>query len=176
MADIDTENFKADEISQAANTLWYESQQFRVPELWHVASPPRQAVFALRHKVFGTGGRRLPQGVRGAHGRFNRLQWTLDGKPRLVDYLGRTESEAEEESIADPREEFVPPPPEEEKDAVEHPGIRPMWLLRFFTSWWGAPAGTEKAAGDGKNTKVKPDVPATDTSNAEQQPSPSLST
>jgi hypothetical protein len=30
-----------------------------------------------------------------------------------------------------------------EEDVVEHPGIKPMWLLRFFTSWgarWGSGA------------------------------------
>jgi hypothetical protein len=42
-------------------------------------------------------GRKLPEGVHGAHGSFNRLQWRLDGRGVLVDELGRTESEAEEE-------------------------------------------------------------------------------
>ena len=114
-----------------------------MPDLWHTATPPRQKVLELREKMFGTGGRRLPPGVHGAHGRFSRLQWTLDGQARLVDYLGRTESEAEEESSVDPNSVFIVPPEEEEEDLVEHPGIKPMWLLRFFTSWgarWGAPA------------------------------------
>lgn len=114
-------------------------------------------MFALREKVFGTGGRRLPEGVHGAHGPFNRLQWTLDGRERLVDYLGRTESEAEEESglehlrrdggvrvdRAENEEE------EEDDDLVAHPGIKPMWLLRFFTSWgarWSASASTPAVA------------------------------
>jgi hypothetical protein len=86
--------------------------------------------------------------VHGAHGRFNRLQWTLDGQARLVDYLGRTESEAEEESSVDPNSVFIVPP-EEEEDLVEHPGIKPMWLLRFFTSWgarWGAPAPSREGS------------------------------
>jgi hypothetical protein len=148
MSDIDAENARADKTSQATHTLRYESEQFSVPDLWHTATPPRQKVLALREKVFGTGGRRLPLGVHGAHGRFNRLQWTLDGRERLVDYLGRTESEAEEESVVDPDEMFNPPP-EEDEDVVEHPGIKPMWLLRFFTSWGArsaaAPSGEEDA-------------------------------
>lgn len=46
----------------------------------------------------GTGsGRVLPEGVRGAHGKFNRLQQRLDGHEVVVDWLGRTESEVEEE-------------------------------------------------------------------------------
>lgn len=121
-------------MTQERNTLLYESQQFRVHELWRMASPSRQKVLDLREKVFGTGGRRLPPGVKGAHGRFNRVQWTLDGNERLVDVMGRTESEVEEEDrlvangIAEQTEE-------DEEDVVEHPGIKPMWLLRFFTSW-----------------------------------------
>lgn len=66
-----------------------------------------------------------------------------------MDYLGRTESEAEEESMVDPEAVFNLPP-EEEEDVVEHPGIKPMWLLRFFTSWGArsgaaAPSGEEEA-------------------------------
>ncbi|KAG6900955.1 hypothetical protein C0993_004392 [Termitomyces sp. T159_Od127] len=149
IANIDIENAKADKTSQATNTLRYEAEQFRVPDLWHAAMPSRQKVFALREKVFGTGGRRLPPGVHGAHGRFNRLQWTLDGKERLVDHLGRTESEAEEEEPGMPylgsQEE------DEDEDVVQHPGIKPMWLLRFFTSWgakWGVFAAASSQSSD----------------------------
>ena len=83
---------------QDTNILVYEAEQFRVDDLLQMTNPPREKVLQLREKVFGTGGRRLRPGVHGAHGRFNRLQWTLDGKGRLVDYMGRTESEAEEEA------------------------------------------------------------------------------
>ena len=134
IADVEAERVRAETMTQERNTLLYESQQFRVHELWRMASPSRQKVLDLREKVFGTGGRRLPPGVKGAHGRFNRVQWTLDGNERLVDVMGRTESEVEEEDrlvangIAEQTEE-------DEEDVVEHPGIKPMWLLRFFTSW-----------------------------------------
>ncbi|KAF7301688.1 hypothetical protein MIND_00734300 [Mycena indigotica] len=134
IAEIDAEGSKTDKISQAQNTLSYETQQLVVQNLWHVAGQPRQTTFALRDKVFGMGGRRLPTGKYGAHGQFNRLQWTLDSRKYLVDYLGRTESEAEEESLVDP-EAIQTPPPIEDKEVVTHPSIRPMWLLRFFTSW-----------------------------------------
>ncbi|KAG6854767.1 hypothetical protein C0991_001194 [Blastosporella zonata] len=136
---IDTENAKADKTSQATNTLRYEAEQFRVPDMWHIATPSRHKVLQLREKVFGTGGRRLPPGVHGAHGKFNRLQWTLDGQERLVDYLGRTEIEAAEEKPGAPY--LGTHDEEDEEEVVQHPGIKPMWLLRFFTSWgarWGA--------------------------------------
>ena len=146
---IDIESAKADKISQATHTLRYETEQFGVPDLWHTATPPRQKVFELREKVFGTGGRRLAPGVHGAHGRFNRLHWTLDGQERLVDYMGRTESEAEEEEVG---AEFMPPREEEdEDDVVQHHAYKPMWLLRFFTSWgakWGATSTEEHLVHD----------------------------
>ncbi|KAJ7908344.1 hypothetical protein B0H13DRAFT_2662099 [Mycena leptocephala] len=151
IADIDVEGSKADKILQAQNTIWYETQQFRVRDLWHIASPPRHTTFAMRDKVFGMGGRRLPPGKHGAHGRFNRLQWTLDGQERLVDHLGRTESEAEEESVVD-IEAFHLPPTEDE-EVVKHHAMRPMWLLRFFTSWgakWGATEGDAEATAKAK--------------------------
>lgn len=97
LMDMDEAQTEADRVSQATNTLRYEAEQFHTPDLWHSASQSRRKVLHLREKVFGMGGRRLPAGVHGAHGTFNRLQWTLDGRERLVDYLGRTESEAEEE-------------------------------------------------------------------------------
>lgn len=121
--------------------LQYESAQFLVSELWHTASLSRKKVFELREKVFGAGGRRLPPGKHGAHGQFNRMQWTFDGERRLVDYLGRTEDEVKEESRVNIAAMHPRPPEGEEADVVENPSIRPMWLLRFFASWgarWSA--------------------------------------
>ncbi|KAG5643968.1 hypothetical protein DXG03_009319 [Asterophora parasitica] len=154
---IDAENAKADKTSQATHTLRYEAEQFRIPDLWHTATPSRAKVLTLREKVFGTGGRRLPQGMHGAHGPFNRLQWTLDGRERLVDHLGRTESEAEEETPGIP---YLGIKKEEEEDVVQHPGIKPMWLLRFFTSWgarWGTPATSTAQVGEDGSTKSTPE-------------------
>jgi len=136
---IEAARAKADAMTQETNALSYESAQFAMDGLWHMASQPRQNVFAFREKVFGTG-RRLRQGVRGAHGQFNRVQWTIDGKERLVDALGRTESEAEEEQNlpgAHPNIEE-----DEEVEVVENQTLRPTWILRLFNSWgsrWGTP-------------------------------------
>lgn len=155
ISNIDAENAKADKTSQATHTLRYEAEQFSIPDLWHTATPSRQKVLAFREKVFGTGGRRLPQGVHGAHGRFNRLQWTLDERERLVDHLGRTESEAEEEESG---VQFMGLQEEDEEDVVEHSGIKPMWLLRFFTSWgarWGAAAAQPEEDADKGSAEVK---------------------
>lgn len=143
ISEIEEQAHQTDTIAQAKNTLHYESAQFMISELWHTASLSRKKVFELREKVFGAGPRRLPPGKHGAHGRFNRVQWTMDGERRLVDYLGRTEEEAEEENRVNAERLAVPPPPleDDEEEVVEHAGIKPMWLLRFFTSWgarWSA--------------------------------------
>ncbi|KAK2466228.1 hypothetical protein APHAL10511_001870 [Amanita phalloides] len=145
ISDMNGKYKKADELSQQTNTLVYESKQFNIADLWQPVNHYRQQVFELRDKVLGTGGRRLPHGVHGAHGQFNRLQWTLDGKPQLVNVYGRTPKEVEEEARADPRGQFLPVTEEDEEDVVEHPSIKPMWLLRLFTRWgarWGAHATT----------------------------------
>ena len=125
----------AEGLTQETHALAYESAQFLVEDLWHMAAQPRQRVLALRETVFGTG-RRLPQGVRGAHGPFSRVQWTLDGEGRLVDRMGRTESEAEEEEDL-PHLPGMEMETEEEADAVEHQNLKPTWLLRFFNYWGG---------------------------------------
>ncbi|KAI0771647.1 hypothetical protein BD413DRAFT_625156 [Trametes elegans] len=151
---------EAEALTQETNALAYESAQFLVEDLWHMAAQPRQRVLALREKVFGTG-RRLPQGVCGAHGPFSRVQWTLDGGERLVDRLGRTESEAEEEEGL-PHLPGRGPDADEEVDAVEHQNLKPTWLLRFFNYWGGklglgprappAPSDGETKAGEGKGS------------------------
>lgn len=161
-ADINGEYKKAEEMSQQTKTLMYESKQFNTADLWHAVNHSRQKVFELRHKVFGAGSRRLPPGVEDAHGSYNRLQWTLDGKRRLVDIYGRTEKEVEEEAQADPHGLFSLPVPEEEKDVVEHPSMKPMWLLQLFTRWgahWGAQTATRQES-------PAPDIPTVGTSTA----------
>ncbi|KAL0950000.1 hypothetical protein HGRIS_010009 [Hohenbuehelia grisea] len=175
LAAVDASVANADQARHETRMLQYEAeQQLRVAELRHNAGLPRTKVLELREAVFGGGGRRLAPGVHGAHGRFNRVQWTLDGRERLVDAHGRTESEAEEEeALADPlvgeesgvRVEDVDDvdatreagEDDGDEDVVEHPAIKPMWLLRFFTNWgtnWGAAASASAsippATGGGK--------------------------
>ena len=150
MAEIDAQRLHADVMTQETNTLLYESALFDLGALWQTANPPRRKVLALREKVFGTGGRRLPRGMHGAHGRFNRLQWTLDERERLVDWLGRTESEAEEEDAVEVERVDAPPRDDDEEDVVEHPAMKPVWLLRFFETW-GVRWGSAKQQEDEKN-------------------------
>lgn len=166
LLEMDEESHRAERFSQAFKSLEYESAQFNLQDLRRAASASRRRVFKLREKVFGLGGvpgvgtsvsMGIGIGMRGRkvgasmgpHGPFNRLLWTLDGRTEVVDYLGRTESEAAEERRIDPEgllDESSPPEEEveeeeEERDVVELPGIKPMWLLRFFTSWrarWSA--------------------------------------
>ena len=139
ISEIEGQDRQTGSITQAKNTLQYESAQFLISELWHTASLSRKKVFELREKVFGAGGRRLPPGKHGAHGRYDRVQWTLNGERRLVDYLGRTEEEAEEENRVDVVGSALTQPPPLTDDTgegvIEHSGIKPIWLLRFFTSW-----------------------------------------
>ncbi|KAI0352939.1 hypothetical protein OH77DRAFT_1459472 [Trametes cingulata] len=134
---------EAEALTQETNALAYESAQFLVEDLWHMAAQPRQRVLALREKVFGTG-RRLPQGVRGAHGPFSRVQRTVDGKERLVDRFGRTESEAEEEEDL-PQLPGMELDTDDEVDAIEHQSLKPTWLLRFF-NYWGGKLGLGRGA------------------------------
>ncbi|KAH7914333.1 hypothetical protein BJ138DRAFT_1144062 [Hygrophoropsis aurantiaca] len=157
---IEAAREEADSMTQQVQALIYESNQFRIDELWRTAIPPRQKVLELREKVFGMGGRRL---IRGA-----RVQWTLDGQERIVDAWGRTESEAEEEKRAgagiveeDEEDEEI-----EEAAAVEHTAMKPMWLLRFFTSWsarWGWSAVKSADAAVTAPSESGVDHPETDT-------------
>jgi hypothetical protein len=141
-AAIERQRADAETATQDANALAYESAQFRAADLWQLASHSRLKVFGMRAKVFGTG-RRVRHGVRGAHGRYTHLQWTLNGEGRLVDQLGRTESEAEEEEGL-PRVGPRLVEEEEEPEFVSNPSMKPTWLLRFFNTWrarWRAGAG-----------------------------------
>lgn len=137
---VEAARARADVLTQETQALAYESAQYLVEDLWHMAVQPRRRVLALREKTFGTG-RKHPQGVKGAHGRFTRVQWTLDGHERLVDALGRTESEAEEEASLPGVDALDLEESEDEVDAVQHQSLRPTWLLNFFNYWgskWGA--------------------------------------
>ena len=132
LQEIEEARGETEGMTQETNALAYESAQFLVDDLWHMASQPRRKVLDHRAKVFGTG-RRLRQGVHGAHGQFNRVQWRVDGTEVLVDAWGRTESEAEEEEGLPGGRPVLEE--EEEGEIVEHPSLRPTWLLRFFNSW-----------------------------------------
>jgi hypothetical protein len=137
VSELERERALIENATQEARALSYESSQFRVADLWATASSPRLKVFAFRERVFGTG-RRVREAS--AHGPFDRLQIGLNGRRQLVDALGRTEAEAEEEEGLPRVLPFVPDE-EEEPDAVPNPTMRPTWLLRFFHRWgarWSA--------------------------------------
>ena len=174
--EVESTRLKANSMAQETKALQYESGQFRPEYLWRVASPARRKTLELREKVFGTG-RRLPQGASGAHGRFNRLQWTLDGEGRLVDSLGRDESEVEEEAALGELVEFREGVEgEDEEDVVDHPSLKPTWLLKFFTSWvarWGASAAILKKNDDPPITPATPQTGITTPRAQSPMPSPS---
>lgn len=161
ISEVESIRLKANSMTQETKALQYESGQFRPEYLWRIAEPARRKTLELREKIFGTG-RRLPQGVSGAHGQFNRLQWTLDGEGRLVDSYGRDESEVEEEAALGDLVEFLEGVEEEdEEDVVQHPGLKPTWLLKFFTSWgarWGAGAAILKKHDDTQIASAAPQI------------------
>ncbi|KAF9782829.1 hypothetical protein BJ322DRAFT_1072911 [Thelephora terrestris] len=159
ISEVESIRLKADSMAQETKALQYESAQFRPEYLWSIAEPARRRTLELREKVFGTG-RRLPPGVSGAHGQFNRLQWTLDGQGRLVDSFGKDESEVEEELALGDLVQFLEGGEEEdEEDVVQHPSLKPTWLLKFFTSWgarWGASAAILKKNDDTATAQATP--------------------
>ncbi|KAH8105824.1 hypothetical protein BXZ70DRAFT_966334, partial [Cristinia sonorae] len=137
---IEAMRVKADATSQETQALAYESAQFLVEDLWHMANQPRQKVLELREKVFGTGTKRS-RGGKGRERRFCRVQTMLDGTEVLVDEMGRTEEEAEEEERLGLSGSSVGGAEDVEAEGMEHPGLRPTWVLRLFNYWgtrWGA--------------------------------------
>lgn len=158
VADIEEAVSQAESAAAETDALLYEANFLDVHTLWRMAQGPRRRVFAIRDRVFGVRstsasglgdarGKRYPAA---SHGRFNRVQRCLDGSERLVDFLGRTESEVEEESAlpeimpdgadgADEEED------EEEaverhlraEEVVEEAQVKALstWLLTLFTKW-----------------------------------------
>lgn len=164
LGELDTERVRASKMMQSVNTLWYEAEQMTVHDALHVAVGGRRKIVEVRGKVFGTraGGGKGPvlqmDGKRKMRRKWKgeNRQWRVGGEEVMVDKYGRTESEAEEEGRL---EEIVASHlPEEEEDSQDGDGEgeedvggevvagdegpqpvpvawRPMWLLRFFTSW-----------------------------------------
>ena len=112
VTEVDESLEMASSLDANTNALVYETNVLDVGALWHMARAPRMRVFAIRDRVFGVKGKdrlgsalsRSRIGVRDsslsagdAHGRYNRPQKMLNGKTRFVDFLGRTESDVEEE-------------------------------------------------------------------------------
>lgn len=183
----------ADSTLAETQALKYETDSLDVASLWRMARAPRMRVFAIRDRVFGVrsagGGRRRGAlalaaaaaassgGVAGVdglgHGRFNRVQRRLNGDARLVDYLGRTESEVEEEAEL-PEDVHMGEGDSEDEDGDEEwrdaldtasPGkdedgrghgtgqLQALsgWLLELFTTWGkvlGVGRGREVAMSD----------------------------
>lgn len=84
--------------SNMQDVLRYQVDEMDMKNLWRSVQQQRSRVAAVRQSVFDA-----PPGTRPKPGtanrRFFRVQTTLDSEEqRLVDWLGRTESEAEEEA------------------------------------------------------------------------------
>ncbi|TDL29498.1 hypothetical protein BD410DRAFT_833795 [Rickenella mellea] len=149
--EIDEALRKADGITRDTNALAYEALGFDTSRLWQMAQIPRQRVFAIRERVSGTSTRKNPF----VHGRYNRVQRTMDRQERLVDWMGRTESEVEDESslpriMPDDHAEIVGEP------TVAVPKGADGWFLAFFTRWGkvlGVGTGTQATPGNDSGPK-----------------------
>ena len=151
-----------DTTSANTDALRYEANFLDVAGLWRMAQGPRLRVFAIRDRVFGVRNRRhFALGMDGqsrGHGRFNRAQRHLDGSVRWVDFLGRTESEVEEE-VELPEEVHLDVDAESEDEEV-HTHVEPQepregrfqalnnWLLTFFTNWGRKMGGADSSKSD----------------------------
>ncbi|KAH8118294.1 hypothetical protein DFH11DRAFT_1723223 [Phellopilus nigrolimitatus] len=158
-SDIEEAVSAADSAFVDTKALLYEANFLDVHNLWRMAQGPRHRVFAIRDRVFGARGRRYSAE---SHGRFNRVQRTLDGRERLVDFLGRTESEVEEESEL-PEDAHLEGEGDSEDEGEDGGHARGLsdeegqlqalssWLLALFTKWGrilgvGGTAGASKPA------------------------------
>lgn len=163
IADIEQAVSVIDSASADTDALLYEANFLDVAGLWRMAQAPRLRVFAIRDRVFGVRNRRRfalsADGRSRSHGRFNRLQRRLDGSECWVDFLGRTESDLEEEPELpeDPHLEVEGESEDEEMRAhveVQEGRFQAMnnWLLTLFTKWGrvlggAAPSQSEVAVG-----------------------------
>lgn len=189
VADIEEAVSQAESAAAETDALLYEANFLDVHTLWRMAQGPRRRVFAIRDRVFGVRstsasglgdarGKRYPAA---SHGRFNRVQRCLDGSERLVDFLGRTESEVEEESalpeiMPDGAESDVEEEEEEAaaverhlraEEVVEEGQVKALstWLLTLFTKWGrvlgvgGASVSPSVVSADALGASVEPKDP-----------------
>lgn len=119
--------------------LRYQADEMDMKNLWRSVQQQRGRVATVRQSVFNAApGTRPKPGT--ANRRFFRVQTTLDPEAqRLVDWLGRTESEAEEEACMPEQLGGMWVPPFEELKAYaeatreEDPGSKWWWR------WWRWP-------------------------------------
>lgn len=137
-ADFDRFLRRAEDIARDTQALAYEVSAFDISRLWQMARVPRHRVFTIRQRVFSDSPKEHA-GLKHTRGRYNRVQRMLDRQVRYVDWMGRTESEVEEE--ADLPEVL---PDEEAERAEPLPSkLAGGWLLAFFTRW-GKVFGTNR--------------------------------
>lgn len=118
-------------ISRATNALSYESTAFSIPRLWATASVPRHRVFAIRELATGTGQQRAGW----IYGSFNRVQRGRGGAERMVDWLGRTEVEAEDEAGLPQLGAAAAAEVVKSREAETVQRSTSAYLLRLFSKW-----------------------------------------
>ncbi|GJJ07467.1 hypothetical protein Clacol_001669 [Clathrus columnatus] len=130
--------------------LSYQIEQLDVRPLWKNVKQQRARTLAVRQTIFAA-----PPGTRPHDGaaspRYFRAQATLNSEEqRLVDWLGRTESEAEEEATIPPEEVGRPPPFEELQAWAAATAPDKEKKKRTKTWWW--PFGQKDPASDDETT------------------------
>lgn len=149
--EMEDARMKTDLLNLETNALEYdfETRRYHAEAIWQQGQAPRRRVFAIRDQVFGTSARKDVEKPR-----FNRVQRSVGGRERLVDRLGRTESEAEEE-------EGLPEMAPEGEEGEEAPvptqsRSSHAWFLEFFARW-GRNLGV-RVGGGGANSEPPKDA------------------
>lgn len=115
--------------------LSYQVEQLDIHPLWKNVRQQRTRTLAVRQTVFSAPPDTHPRPGTATRQHF-RVQNTLNsGEQRLVDWLGRTESEAEEES-AIPQEELGQPPPFQELQAWAAATAPAKEHKKQTKKWW----------------------------------------
>lgn len=108
-SNLDTAEGRLIRWGKMQDLLSYQVERLDVYPLWKNVRQQRSKTNAVRQSIFGTPLKTRPDSFAASRPYF-RVQNTLNsGEQRLVDWLGRTESEAEEE-MAIPLEVGQPPP------------------------------------------------------------------
>lgn len=144
---LDAAEARANDWGNIQEVLGYQAGQMEMKNLWRSVRQQRNRVLSVRQAVFGAPGARPRPGT--ANRRFFRVQTTLDPQAqRLVDWFGRTESEAEEElGIPEWAGGVWVPPYEELRAYAEATRAETPSAGRW---WWpfGRGGGPEKGSDD----------------------------
>lgn len=133
-SNLDTAEARLIRWGKMQDLLSYQVEQLDVHPLWRNVRQQRIRTSAVRQTIFGTPPEMRPHSSAASRPYF-RVQNTLNsGEQRLVDWLGRTESEAEEEAAIPP--EVGQPPPFQELQTWTVPTAPVQEGGKQVKKWW----------------------------------------